>query len=380
MDRNIKRKINVVHLVEELTIGGLEKILTTIVLNLSKEKFCISVWCLREGGFFANKLVKEGIDVKILHISTSRNPLSIYKLYKLLKYHKFDIIHTHAYSAGTVGRVSAFLAGIPVIISHNQNVYGHYNKYYNFVEWLLSYITDKIICVSDKVMKFTKETQGIDTKRLITIYNGIEKFCSVSEKETSDLRKKFNIPLNSSVVGTIAQFSEKKGLEYLLRSASVLLKDRRDVNFFLVGDGTIKSKLEQLCTDLKIENNVIFVGERSDIPGMLSLIDIFVLPSITEGLPLALLEAMSCGKPVIATSVGGVPEIVKNGINGILVRPKDSEALCGAMREMLSDVGMRDRMGREGQIICEKGFSSRAMVNQIENLYDTLLEKKRIRY
>ncbi len=380
MDRNIKRKINVVHLVEELTIGGLEKILTAIVLNLDKKKYNVSVWCLREGGFFADKLVKEGMDVKVLHISTSRNPLSIYKLYKLLKHHKFDIIHTHAYSAGTIGRISAFLAGIPVIISHNQNVYGHYNKYYHFVEWLLSYITDKIICVSDKVMKFTNETQGIDTKRLITIYNGIEEFCSVSKKETLDLRKKFNIPISSPVIGTIAQFSEKKGLEYLLRSASVLFKDQRDVIFLLVGDGTIKGRLEQLCADLKIENNVIFVGERNDIPEMLSLIDIFVLPSITEGLPLAMLEAMSCGKPVIATSVGGVPEIVENGVSGILVQPKDSDALCGAMREMLSDVGMRDRMGREGQMICEKGFSSRAMVNQIENLYDTLLEKKRIQY
>ena len=99
MDRNSKRKINVIHLVEELTIGGLEKILTSIVLNLNKKKYNVSVWCLREGGFFANKLLKEGIDVKILHISTSRNPLSIYKLYKLLKNRKFDIIHTHAYSA-----------------------------------------------------------------------------------------------------------------------------------------------------------------------------------------------------------------------------------------------------------------------------------------
>ena len=174
MDRNNKREINVIHLVEELTIGGLERILTSIVLNLNKKKYNVSVWCLREGGFFANKLVKEGIDVKILHISTSRNPLSIYKLYKLLKSRKFDIIHTHAYSAGTIGRISAFLAGIPVIISHNHSIYDYYNSYYHFVEWLLSLITDRIICISEVVNRFANETQRINAKKLITIHNGID--------------------------------------------------------------------------------------------------------------------------------------------------------------------------------------------------------------
>jgi glycosyltransferase involved in cell wall biosynthesis len=376
LDRNNKGKINVVHLVEELTIGGLEKTLTAVVLNLNKKKYNVSVWCLREGGFFADKLVKEGIDVNILHISTSRNPLSIYKLYRLLKSHKFDIIHTHAYSAGTIGRMSAFLAGVPVIISHNQNIYNYYNKYYHFVERLLSYITDGIICVSDVVKKFANETQGIDTKKLVTIYNGIENVRSVSGKETSGLRKELGIPVNYSVIGTIAQFSEKKGLGYLIRSASILLKLRKDVNFLLVGDGTIMGELKQLCHNLKIGENVIFAGERGDIPEMLSLIDIFVLPSIREGLPLAILEAMACGKPVIATNVGGVPEVIKNGINGILVQPKDPDALHNAMKELLNDAAKRKKMGREGMDICAKSFSSKVMVDRIEELYETLLERK----
>lgn len=376
MDRNIKRKINVIHLVEELTIGGLEKILTAIVLNLDKEKYNVSVWCLREGGFFADKLVNEGIDVKILHIYTSRNPLSIYKLYKLLKSHKFDIIHTHAYSAGTIGRISAFLAGIPVIISHNQNVYDYYNRYYHFVEWLLSLITDGIICVSDEVKRFTNETQGIDSKRLLTIYNGIDSVYPVSEKRTSGLRKELDIPADHSVMGTIAQFSKKKGLAYLIKSASILLEHRKDVNFLLVGEGSIMEELKKLCVNLKVEKNVIFAGERSDIPEILSLIDIFVLPSIREGLPLAVLEAMDCGKPIIATNVGGVPEIVKNGINGILVQPKDPEALYSAMKELLDDRGKMEKMGYEGKKICGKNFSSKAMVDRVEELYDKLVNEK----
>ncbi len=376
MDRNNKGKINVVHLVEELTIGGLEKTLTAVVLNLNKKKYNVSVWCLREGGFFADKLVKEGIDVNILHISTSRNPLSIYKLYRLLKSHKFDIIHTHAYSAGTIGRISAFLAGIPVIISHNQNVYDYYNSYYHFVEWLLSFITDRIICASETVRRFTEEKQRVDPKRLLTIYNGIENVCPVDEKDTFNIRKEFGVPINHTVMGTIAQFSKKKGLVYLIKSASILLEHRKDVNFLLVGEGSIMEELKKLCVNLKVEKNFIFAGERSDVPEILSLIDIFVLSSIREGLPLAILEAMDCGKPIIATNVGGVPEIVKNGINGILVQPKDPEALYSAMKELLDDRGKMEKMGYEGKKICGNNFSSKVMVDRVEELYDKLVKEK----
>ncbi|MGR3301541.1 MAG: glycosyltransferase [Candidatus Scalindua sp.] len=376
MNRNNKKKINVIHLVDELTIGGLEKILTTIVLNLDRKKYNVSVWCLREGGFFANKLVKEGIDVKILHISTSRNPLSIHKLYKLLKNRKFDLIHTHAYSAGTIGRISAFLAGVPVIISHNHSVYDYYNKYYHFVEWLLCLITDKIICVSDIVKKFTNETQRINANKLITIHNGIDSVCSVTGKEASDIRKKLGIPHNHTVISTIAHMEEHKGIKYLLESASLLLQSRNDISFLLVGEGALKEELKILCADLKIEKNVIFAGERSDISEILSLTDIFVLPSLREGLGLAILETMACGKPVIATNVGGIPEIVKDGVSGILVSPRDPEALHTAMKELLDDKEMQKKMGANGEKVCNEKFNSKVMVGQIENLYDFLLCKK----
>jgi len=376
LNRNNKRKIKVIHLVEELTIGGLEKILTSIVLNLDKEKYNVSVWCLREGGFFANKLVKEGIDVKILHISTSRNPLSIYKLYKLLKNCKFDIIHTHAYSAGTIGRMSAFLASIPVIISHNHSVYDYYNRYYHFVERLLSLITDRIICISDIVNRFANETQRINAKRLITIHNGIDSEHPVSEKRTSGLRKELDIPVDHSVICTIAHMEEHKGIKYLLESASLLLQSRNNISFLLVGEGALKEELKILCADLKIEKNVIFAGERSDIPEILSLTDIFVLPSIREGLPLTILEAMACSKPVIATNVGGVPEVVKDRVSGILVPPKDPEALHSAMNELLGNREKLMKMGYNGKRVCNESFDSKTMIGKIEDLYDSLMYEK----
>ncbi|MFQ5965238.1 MAG: glycosyltransferase [Candidatus Scalinduaceae bacterium] len=245
-----KKKINVVHLVEELTIGGLERVLSTIALGLNKSKYNVHVWCLREGGFFADKLIKEGIEVKIIHISTSRNPLSICKLCKLLKSNNFDIIHTHAYSAGTIGRISAFLAGVPVIISHNHSVYNYYNKYYNFVEWFLSHITDRIICVSDVAKGFANKLQGIDSKKLLTIHNGIDNICFATGRETNSLKEELGIPINHSVICTITHMEKHKGVIYLIKAASLLLETIKNISFLLVGDGSLKEELYGAMNDL----------------------------------------------------------------------------------------------------------------------------------
>ena len=367
-------KINIVHLVEKLQIGGLEKVLTTIVLNLNKEKYNVSVWCLRKGGFFANRLIENGIDVKILGISTSRNPIDIYKLYKLLKHHKIDLIHTHAYAAGTIGRISAFLAGVSVIISHNHSVYVHFNRYFHFVEWALSHITDRIICISNIVKKFANETQGISTKRLIVIHNGIDNVRPVPVEAAIELKEELGIPPEHTVIGTITHMQEHKGVLYLVQSASSLLRSRKDLVFLLVGNGKQEGELKKLCINLKVEKSVVFTGERSDIPEILSIIDVFVLPSIREGLGLSILEAMACGKPVIATDVGGIPEVVKDGVSGILVPPKDPEALKDAILELLDDKGKQETMGCNGKRICDESFNSSTMVNKIEHLYDSLIK------
>ncbi len=372
-----KAVIRVVHLVEDLTIGGLERVLATIVLNLDKRKYNVSVWCLREGGFFAQMLIEKGIEVKIVHIASSRNPTNIYRLYRLLRIGRFDIIHTHAYSAGTIGRVCAFLAAIPVIISHNHSVYGYYKRYHHFVEWLLSHFTDRIICVSDKVKKFSIETQRINSLKFLTIYNGIDEVSPTQEKPPSFLRKELGIPLDHSVICTITHLEEHKGVLFLIKAASLLLASRENISFLLVGKGSLMEELRALCTKFNIEQSVIFTGERIDIPEILSLTDIFVLPSIREGLGISILEAMSHGKPIIATKVGGIPEIVSDGVNGVLVPPRNPEALSSAIDELLTDREKRRQMGSQGRRICDQHFNTKAMINKIEMLYEQLLNDKK---
>jgi glycosyltransferase involved in cell wall biosynthesis len=156
--------------------------------------------------------------------------------------------------------VSAFLASIPVIISHNHSVYDYYNKYYHFVEWSLSFITDRVICISEVVNRFVNKTQRINAKKLITIHNGIDDVHAVSEKRRSDLKNEFGIPVDHSVICTISHMEEHKGIKYLLKSASLLLQSRNDVSFIIVGEGSLMEELRKLCVTLKIEKNVIIAG------------------------------------------------------------------------------------------------------------------------
>jgi glycosyltransferase involved in cell wall biosynthesis len=240
----------------------------------------------------------------------------------------------------------------------------------------LSLITDRVICISDIVNRFANETQRINAKKLITIHNGIDSEYPVSEKMTSGLRKELDIPVDHSVICTITHMEEHKGIKYLLESASLLLQSRNDISFLLVGEGALKEELKILCADLKIERNVIFAGERNDIPEILSLTDIFVLPSLREGLSLTILEAMACGKPVIATNVGGIPEVVKDGVSGILVSPKDPEALHSAMNELLDNRKKLKKMGYNGKRVCNESFDSKTMIGKIEDLYDSIMCEK----
>ncbi|NOG84384.1 MAG: glycosyltransferase family 4 protein [Planctomycetes bacterium] len=269
-----------------------------------------------------------------------------------------------------------FLAGIPVIISHNHSVYAYYKKYNHFVEWILSHITDRIVCVSDMVKRFAIQTQKINSKKLLTIRNGIDDEPLVQDMTTANLRKGWGIPIDHPVVCTITHLEEHKGVVYLIKAASLLLKSRENVTFLLVGNGSLKDSLIKLCMKLNIEKRVIFTGERIDTPEILSLIDVFVLPSIREGLGLSILEAMSHGKPIIATKVGGIPEIVTDGVNGILVPPCNPDALVSALETLLKNKEKREQMGFHGKRICNESFGSKAMVNKIELLYDELLSEK----
>ena len=360
----------VIHIVEDLKIGGLEKVISSIVLNLNKNKFTFEVWCLARGGEIANELIQKNVKVKIFAMSSYHNPLNIIKIANHLKKSKVDILHTHGYFASTFGRFAAILAKTPVIITHIHTTYYGFKKRNILIEKFLSYFTDKIVCVSESTRKFVEKIERIENNKICVIYNGSATNNGCSEK-TLISRSKLAISGNDFVIITVASLVANKGHKNLLDAITILSKKQKNLCLLVVGEGPLKNELKAYSNNLQISPRVIFTGLRKDVFSLLKLSDLFVLSSTErEGLGVALIEAMSQGLALIGTKIGGIPEVIENNVNGLLVAPENPCELADAILRMMTDKSKREKMAQEGKKIFKKKFSIQIMIEKIELLYD----------
>ena len=367
--------MKVVHIVEDLKIGGIERVIAGIVRGIDKSRYEVCVWCLSRGGEIADELNQEGFIVEILGMKSHRDPFFYLKLAKKLRREKIDILHAHGYTATTVGRLAAILAGVPTIFSHIHSTYLDFSKKQVFIEKFLSRWSEKIICCSKAVSDFAAEFLGISPEKIKVIYNGVEPI-----GESSGKKAEFGISEDAPVVGCIASLFPHKGHKFLLEAVKEVLRWNPKVKFILVGDGPLKNELEEFAREKGIEKNVIFTGVRKDVSDILSAMDVVVLPSSgREGLGIALIEAMAMKKPVIGTVIGGIPEVIEHGKNGLLVPPANPAALAAAIVSVLADKAKAKKMGEDGFEIFSRKFTARKMVSEIEKLYSEA-EKIRVAY
>ena len=367
------KRIKILHLVEDLKIGGLERVIESIVTGLDKDRYDAEVWCLAHGGEIAEELIDRGVSVKILGMKSYYNPLRIIALSRLIREKGVEILHTHGYFASTFGRLAAILARVPVIITHVHSTYYGYSKRNLLIERFLSFFTDKIVCVSVAVQKFVLEVEGINEKKPLVIYNGVEDM-GVREAKSEVSRKSFGISDSKIVVITVASLTPHKGHGVLIDAMHILTQAYQNLRLLIVGDGPLRNDLAEYVMRLDLSRNIVFTGLKRDIYSLLRLSDIFVLPSLErEGLGIAMIEAMACGLPVIGTRLGGIPEVIEENVNGFLVTPGNPEELAVAIEKLISDKTARERMGRMGRKIFEKKFTVTKMTESIESLYDELL-------
>ncbi len=184
----------------------------------------------------------------------------------------------------------------------------------------------------------------------------------------------------AAVVGTVSSLTPHKGHEYLIQAASLVLDTLPPVKFLIVGDGPLRKRLEEQAKELNIHSSVIFTGKRKDIPEILSLLDVFVLPSHTrEGLGIAIIEAMAAERPVVATDIGGIPEVVDDGETGVLVPPEDTEALSKAIITLLQDPPRAKTMGEKGRTRIKEMFTTTKMLSEIEHVYQSLTSQRKVK-
>lgn len=364
----------VVHLVEDMRVGGLERNLALIVEHLDRTLFDVSVWCLEEGGAIADELADKGVDLQILDLCTYHRPGNILKLARLLKSHRVDILHTHEYFANTMGRLSGILARTPKRFAHIQNSHwtpAERTKRHYLIDRFLSFFCDRVIACSDAARRYQIEVEKIHPDKVVTIYNCTDlSIFNGCDSCRGGARRELGLSDGHILIGSVARLTRVKGHRFFIEAMKKIASEFPQARALLVGDGQERANLEQQVRLLGLEKHVVFLGTRHDVPDVLRAIDVFVLPTVTrEGLPLSIAEAMACEKPVVATDVGGVPEAIVPGATGVLVPPGHPDALAEGILYLLRNPELAKKMGRAGHELCVSKFSVQACVRQIEALY-----------
>jgi glycosyltransferase involved in cell wall biosynthesis len=353
-----------------------QSLLLEVAKRLNRKKYEIFACCLSEGGPYKKKLEDIGVKVANFRMKSVFDFWVIFKIIKFIKINKIDIVSTALFPADVYGRISAKLAGVPIILSTRHRFEdSKQEKNYRLLSWLdtltMAFST-KIIAVSKTVRDYIIQWHRINPTKVVTLYNGIDTNKYKADNNGNDLLNKFNLDKNRLTIGFIGRLVEVKGLDYLLDAAAeIIKKKKKEVQFLIVGDGPLKGMLQNKTNDLGISKYIIFTGFRQNIHEILNIIDILVISSLSEALPTIILEAMASGKPVVATNVGGVPEVVVNGETGILVPPRDPDSLTEAFLELLESPEKRFMMGEKGRQRVTKQFSIEKMIRDYEEFYDS---------
>lgn len=316
----------------------------------------------------------------VRRLSFKNDLLAFINIYRLIKRIKPHIVHTHTSKAGALGRLAAYLAGVPIII---HTPHGHvFHSYYGttttnifvFAEKILSFMTDKIAALTNRERDEHLEAGIASIEKYVIIHSGamLERLMNMSVDAGAG-RGEFGIAQDSNVIGVVGRLVPIKGHKYLVSAAKRIIREFRNTVFVFVGDGYLRSRLERQAESIGVRKNIIFTGWRKDAVEILDLFDILVLPSLNEGMGKVLVEGMALGKPIVASNVGGIIDLVRNGENGILIPPGDSDALGEAILQLLKDKNLSEKLGKNGKAMVYPEFDASVMVKEIDDLYESLL-------
>lgn len=377
----MSRPIRVMHVVMDLDIGGGQISILTALRYHNPEALNVTICCLGRAGTLAEKAERMGGNVLSLNRQGMRNdPGTLWQLMRLMRCCKIDVVHTHLWCRSNVyGRAAAALARVPVIVATEQGRITVRPPKRLLADYILGPFTDGFIAVSRAVKEHMVQQQGVPAHKIRVIYNGIDpNQFQVCESQTV-VRRSLGLPVGVPLIGCVARLEPVKGHSYLIDAMAEIRAHLPQAILLIVGTGTAQVTLREKVRKQGLSGAVLFLGERQDIPTLLRAMDLFVLPSLDEGLGIALLEAMAMGLPVVATNVGGIPEVVDNGRTGILVPPQDSEALAQAVIALLRDEKRRQRMGMLGKERALSQFTAQRSAAQLETLYRSLLQAKGVR-
>lgn len=366
----MSEKTKVLELVLSLTTGGTEKLVYDLVSRLGDTQYTPVVCCLDYYGKYGDLLRNQGVTVYCLNRKPGIDYKLIPRLAEIVNDEQIKIIHAHQYSPYFYGMLSIlqkrtfFHKHIPKMVYTEHGLPFPFQKDWKrrLVNPLLSFFTQEHIAISKTLRNNLAYYENFDHSRFKIIYNGIdlEKF-DVPVVE-GNLRNKLGISQNSYILGIVARLHHVKNHPMLLKAFQKVLVSFPDATLLIIGDGPEENALIQLTKELQIQRQTHFLGNRSDIKELLRIIDIFILPSFSEGTSVSILEAMAMKRPVVATRVGGNPEVVEDQKTGILVENENVEELTMAIEKLLKNPELRTQMGNAGRVRVQENFSQPQMV------------------
>lgn len=362
------QQIKVLHIITSLGLGGAEKLLLTYLKKLNREKYSFFVCSLTDQPDDLKKEIKELAKVYEMRMKHRYDISIIYKLSKVIRDINPDIIHTHLFQPRIYATMARLFARKGVIISHKHSVVNpKKHNIFIFLEAICILLNKKVIAISNAVKKSIRKYEFIPGSKIVVIPNCVDynEFKTIVRDRTS-----FNN--NNLIIGTVGRLENTKGINYLLLAMKKILLKYPNSQLEIIGDGSALEELKLLSSKLAISNSVKFFGKLVNPIPNYSRMDIFVLPSILEGFGIVLLEAMAAGIPVIATNVDGIKEVVVDGVSGILVPPKDPDAIAEAVNKLIENPQLTNRLIEQG-ILRAKLFDVPEHLKKLENLYHSLL-------
>ncbi|RJQ60349.1 MAG: glycosyltransferase family 1 protein [Desulfobacteraceae bacterium] len=385
-------KIRVLHLHTLPIVSGSGINTFLSMKGLDKDRYEVEFGCA-PGGRLNELVASNGIRVKeIKNFVQPLNPikdlLALVELTLFLKKNRYHIIHTHNSKAGFIGRLAGKLASVPIVVHtvhgfsfHDQEPFWKRKLLLN-LERIASRWCDRMIFISQPLIDWGLRERVARIDKIVKIYSGIEleKFRLASEGETNRLRKKWGIALDEAVIGIVSKLWEGKGHAVLIRAFSEVSKHLPNSKLVIVGEGDLKNELESLSSAIGMNGRVLFTGFQANVRDLLACFDVAVLPSFFEGMGRVLLEAMAMEKPVVGTRVGGIPDLIDDGVNGFLIEPANVMQLSSSILRILNDKDLARQMGRAGRKKIQAVYSAEYMVRAIDDVYRRLFIEKGIQY
>jgi len=326
----------------------------------------------RPVGQFVAEARRKKLNLRLLKQGGTIDPLLIIEARRVIREHDINLIQTHGYKSNTIGFFVKLFCRLPWIgFAHGFIEDDRKLRFYNRVDRLVLRRADRIVAVSNS-MKALLIQHGVAAHKIRVIHNAIDPNEAVPDMSGKEIRQRYGLTPDQKVIGVIGRLNPEKGQLIFLRAMEKTARSFPDVKALIIGDGQDRAMLEGFCREKGLSDHVVFLGHQEKMANYYQVLDLLVLPSLSEGLPNTVLEAMSFGVPVLATAVGGVPEIIQNG-NGLMVPPNDPGALAEKMMELLKDGALRQAIGLKGKTSLYPRFAPEYRVRQIVNLYEELL-------